>query len=87
MDEDRAYAIVDVLKDEQPALNLDCETEEERTQEEAEEDRDDSRRFSGVSRRMIEQFFTEVEGPDRDWRDPDENIFGEGEREELILAD
>ena len=36
---------------------------------------------------MIEQFFTEVEGPDRDWTDPDENIFGEEEREELILAD
>jgi hypothetical protein len=26
-------------------------------------------RFSGVSRQMIDQFFTDVEGPDRDWQD------------------
>ena len=28
----------------------------------------DSQHSSGVSRRMIEQFFTEIEGPDRDWQ-------------------
>ena len=44
-------------------------------------------RLSGVSRRMIEQFFTEVEGPDRDWRDPDEDIYGEENRDELIVED
>jgi hypothetical protein len=37
---------------------------------------------------MIEQFFTEVEGPDRDWRDPDdEDIYGEENRDELIVEE
>ena len=33
---------------------------------------------------MIDQFFTEVEGPDRDWQD-DYDVFGEEDRSELRI--
>jgi hypothetical protein len=35
---------------------------------------------------MIEQFFTEVEGPDRDWREEDYYLFDE-DRLQLIVTD
>jgi hypothetical protein len=40
-------------------------------------------RFSGVSRKMIEQFFKDVEGPDRDWQDQEYEIYED--RQELIV--
>ena len=35
-----------------------------------------STRYSLISKRMIDQFFTEVEGPDRDWGLDDYMDFG-----------
>ena len=42
---------------------------------------------SSVSRRMIEQFFTELEGPDRDWQDYDLGILLEEDRISLIVGE
>jgi hypothetical protein len=42
-------------------------------------------RFSGVTRKMIDQFFTEVEGPDRDWQDYE--IVEDNDRQELLIDD
>jgi hypothetical protein len=40
--------------------------------------------YSGISKRMIDQFFTEVEGPDRDWQSDDFDYFDD-ERDELTV--
>jgi hypothetical protein len=40
--------------------------------------------YSGIQKRMIDQFFTEVEGPDRDWQSDDFNYFDD-ERDELTV--
>ena len=86
MDKDRVYAVINVIDGEQSTSNQDCATED-LGQDGDRERRSESMRMSGVSRRMIEQFFTEVEGPDRDWRDPDEDIYGEENRDELIVEE
>ena len=87
IDSEKVYAVLDVAKPDQPALNQDCETEEEKDQEEDQVVREDSRRYSGVSRRMIDQFFTDVEGPDRDWADRDLDFLDDQEEDwkELIV--
>ena len=36
---------------------------------------------------MIEQFFTEEEGPDRDWQKYDYDVFQEDDRDELADED
>ena len=86
VDKGRVYAVINVIDVEQSTSNQDCVTEE-LDQDGDRERRSESMRLSGVSRRMIEQFFTEVEGPDRDWRDPDEDIYGEENRDELIVEE
>ena len=75
VDHNKVYAVIDVTMDEQPALNQDCESEDTHEHEGEYASREDSMRYSGVARRMIEQFFTEIEGPDRDWRDTEYEIY------------
>ena len=67
-------------------INEDCVEDEEQDDLDDTSARHMSNRSSGVSKRMIEQFFTEVEGPDRDWQQYDNNMFEEEyHRSELIL--
>jgi hypothetical protein len=47
-------------------MNL-VEEDEDDTPLETERNLGVSARYSLISKRMIDQFFTEVEGPDRDW--------------------
>jgi hypothetical protein len=85
VDGDRVYAVQDVIRPRHSGINEDCIEEEQEV--------DISIGYmsshnTSVSRLMIEQFFTEVEGPDRDWvqYDKKSDIFGEDvERSELIL--
>lgn len=51
----------------QTQVNLDCSDDDLDFEAEAEKV-SVSHRYSLVSKRMIDQFFTEVEGPDRDWQ-------------------
>ena len=46
---------------------------------------DDSTLAKSVSRRMIEQFFTEIEGADRDWQKEDYD-FSDKTQELIITA-
>ena len=63
VDGDRVYSVSDVIKPRNSGgLNEDCAEEED-----DEYDTNSSSRSSGVSKRMIQQFFTQEEGPDRDW--------------------
>ena len=67
VDGDRIYAVADVIATDQRTINDDCIVEVNYNHEDNASARKSSFCASGVSRRMIEQFFTEVEGPDRDW--------------------
>ena len=61
---DRVYAIrEDVINPRYSGVNEDCRDEDEVDLSESHM----SNRLSGVSKRMIEMFFTDEEGPDRDW--------------------
>lgn len=60
VDGDRVYSLTEVIKVGGSVVNYDCVEEDD-------QDDQEERRYSSVSKRMIEQFFTEVEGPDRDW--------------------
>ena len=83
VDGDRLYAVQDVIRPGHSGINEDCIEEE--LQEDIPDEHVSSR--SSVSKLMIDQFFTEVEGPDRDWSQYDNSdIFGEDDdRSELIL--
>ena len=63
VDGDRVYAVQDVIRPRHSGINEDCVEDE---QEDISTEHV-SNRYSGVSKLMIDQFFTEVEGPDRDW--------------------
>ena len=63
VDGDRVYAVQDVIRPGHSGINEDCIEEE--LQEDIPAEHVSSR--SSVSKLMIDQFFTEVEGPDRDW--------------------
>ena len=85
VDGDRIYAVQDVIRQGHIGINEDC------IEEELPEDipvEYVSSRKSTVSKLMIDQFFTEVEGPDRDWYQYDNSdIFGEDDdRSELIVV-
>ena len=69
VDRNKVYAVVDVIKPGNSEINKDCSTEDEYDQGDADAVRQCSYSLTPVSRIMIEQFFTEVEGPDRDWSD------------------
>ncbi len=64
VDGDRVYAVQDVIRPGHTGINEDCVEEEQQEDIPVEHV---SRRNSSVSKLMIQQFFTEVEGPDRDW--------------------
>jgi hypothetical protein len=51
----------------------------------SESSEDDSTLAKSVSRRMIEQFFTEIEGADRDWQKEDYD-FSDKSQEHIITA-
>ena len=55
--------------------------DEDDTPLETEKNLNVSARYSLISKRMIDQFFTEVEGPDRDWGLDDYMDFGINENE------
>ena len=63
VDGDRVYSVEDVIRQSLSGINEDCIEEE--LQEDIPDEHVSSR--SSVSKLMIDQFFTEVEGPDRDW--------------------
>ncbi len=80
---ERAYAVEDVIKPRNFRLNEDCLEDEQDNMD------DQSSTYMpglslGISKRMFEQFFTEVEGPDRDWQQSDFDMFGELYRSDLI---
>jgi hypothetical protein len=87
VDGDRVYAVTDVIKVSHSGINEDCEDAEEL--DEVDVDTGTNRqvlaRPSSVSRRMIEQFFTEIEGPDRDWQYEDYDMYEDRDRPELIM--
>ncbi len=75
VDGDRVYSVEDVISPRLSTINEDCVEEEE--QEDISTLLASSRSLT-VSKLMINQFFTEVEGPDRDWQQYDNSdIFGE----------
>jgi len=84
VDGDRVYAVVDVINTEISQSTSEGGYNEE---EDDRARRSDSMRYSGVSQRMIDQFFNDDEGLDRDWRDQDEDIYGEPDRNQLIVQD
>ena len=84
VDGDRVYSVSTVIKDRDSGLNSDCDNEEEVI--DALTSSQDSDRALGISRRMLEQFFTEVEGPDRDWQRYEDDVFAYDARDELILG-
>ena len=84
MDGDRVYAVVDVVKVRYSVNYEDCNYDDEED-DPARQSNNLSSHFSGVSKRMIEQFLTEVEGPDRDWQQTDQVLLEE-DRETLIAS-
>ena len=83
---DRVYAVTDVIKVKQSFINEDCEDENQPNDEDADRTRRDTVVYSTVSRKMIEQFFTKVEGPDHDWQDEYYDVFSDIDRLELIIS-
>jgi hypothetical protein len=75
--------VADVIKASQSGINADCDDDEEPDEDDTEANTQVSTSFSTVSQRMIEQFFTEVEGPDRDWQDYD--AYEDDDRAELMM--
>ena len=82
IDGDRVYAVMDVIKARQSGINEECVEEDDQNNQDDISARHMSNRSSGISQRMIDQFFTEVEGPDRDWQQDDnyDDMFGEEDR-------
>ena len=76
IDGDRVYAVMDVIKARQSGINEECDEEDDQDEITS---RTQSYSLTSVSKRMIDQFFTEVEGPDRDWQQDDDydDMFGE----------
>ena len=79
MDGDRVYAVIDVIKPRHSGVNEECVEEDDQDNQDDISARHMSSRSSGISKRMIDQFFTEEEGTDRDWQQDDDydDIFGE----------
>ena len=83
VDGTREYPVLDVIRYSGDSVNNDddCDMDEKiarRTTETV------HRRSSGISKLMIDQFFTEVEGPDRTWEQEDLGL-SEEDRDTLIL--
>ena len=84
VDGDKVYAVTQVVEDNDSGINVDDTTED---QEDAEQIRQLSYSLTPVSRLMIDQFFKEVEGPDRDWHDEDYEIEMDHERPTLLIEE
>ena len=70
IDGDIVYRVTDVIKANDSSVNIDCIDDEEVEEQLEMSYRDEvSHRSTGISKRMIEQFFTEVERFDRDWQE------------------
>ena len=87
-DGDRVYPVIEVIKAEDSHSNssinsVDCEEEEE---PESRKTSFDSFNSSLISKRMIDQFFKEVEGPDRDWEDDIDDVVIEVVKEKNLLS-
>ena len=82
VDDTRKYPVLDVVRYSSSSVNSDdCDKDDiiaRRTSEMV------HRESSGISKLMIEQFFTEIEGPDRTWEQEDLGLFEE-DRDILIL--
>ena len=76
VDGERIYAVTEVIRVRDSGINEDCLAEEEQDELNERVSRKISSHASGIARRMIEQFFTEEEGPDRDWSQSDFDPFG-----------
>ena len=90
VDGDRVYVVSEVIKASQSAINPDCDEEDNTKEDDDENDApagdSDYRRPSLISKRMIDQFFHEEEGLDRDWSRDDYDDC-EDERAALVLED
>ena len=64
VDGSRVYSVTNIIRTRDSGINSDCDFEADI---DALPSSPASNRSSGVSKRMIDQFFTAVEGPDRDW--------------------
>lgn len=79
----RVYDVKDIIKQRNSGIN--CEEEDDEDEISV---RDSVYSFTSLSKRMIDQFFTEVEGPDRDWEDKDYDfLFGENSTQEELILD
>ena len=76
IDGDRVYVVSQVINSEVSSTNIDCENEEPETFSSRRSSTISTGR-SEVSKLMIAQFFTEVEGPDRNWIDEDYGLLWE----------
>ena len=83
MDGERVYAVIDVINTRHSVNSLDCDKAD---QEEVDVNTSGffSNHSSGISKLMIEQFLTEVVGPDRDWENYDDDPF-EPDEYNLVL--
>lgn len=87
VDGERVYSVAQVLTGRISGINFDCNAENENDRENSVRESQVSSSTLGVSRRMIEQFFTEVEGPDRDWQQElDNGMLLYEDRAELTLG-
>ena len=73
IDGDRVYVVSEVINSEVSLTNIDCEPETFSSRRSS----TTSTRRSEVSKLMIAQFFTEVEGPDRNWIGDDYGLLWE----------
>ncbi len=88
VDGNRVYSVAEIISTSLSGISEDCDDQDQHVEEDADTidtSRHDSACLSTVSRRMIEQFFTEVEGPDRDWMKDDYDRFNDEDRQELII--
>ena len=86
VDGERVYVVSDVIKSSQSAINADCNDEEPEEEEvNYHANRQTGSSFTGISKRMIQQFFHDMEGPDRGWKPDYDEVLEEGDRDELIL--
>ena len=75
MDGERVYEIAEVIKTRLSSINEDCEDEYQHDELDADSRKHDLTLSKSVSRIMIEQFFTEIEGPELDWQKEDYDVF------------
>ncbi len=75
MDGERVYEVAEVIKTRLSTVNEDCEDENQNDEVDADTRKHDSTLSKSVSRIMIEQFFTEIEGPELDWQKEDYDVF------------